>query len=68
MFFNFDIIERQEFKQYNDVIFVDLNLQNILFMMHISSSRITVVSFIIQVCLVVGIWGPILRETEEKDL
>ena len=39
MFFNFDTIERQELKQYNDVVFVDLNLRDTLFMMHISSSR-----------------------------
>ena len=39
MFFNFDAIGQQELKQYNEVVFVDSNLGNILFMMHISNSR-----------------------------
>ena len=39
LFSNFNTIEQQELKQYNDVVFVDPNLQDTLFMMHISSSR-----------------------------
>ena len=39
MFPNFNTIERQELKQYNNVVFIDPNLQDTLFMMHISSSR-----------------------------
>ena len=39
MFPNFNTIERQELKQYNNVVFVDPNLRDTLFMMHISSSR-----------------------------
>jgi len=38
MFPNFNTIEQQELKQYNNVVFVDPNLRDTLFMMHISSS------------------------------
>ncbi len=39
LFPNFNTIDRQELNQYNDVVFVDPNLRDTLFMMHINSSR-----------------------------